>query len=26
MDQAGIALYHCEPHFALGMKGGIGVE
>jgi halocyanin-like protein len=26
MDTEGIALYHCEPHFALGMKGGIGVE
>jgi halocyanin-like protein len=26
MDQVGIALYHCEPHFGLGMKGGIAVE
>lgn len=26
MDQAGIALYHCEPHLSLGMKGGIAVE
>ncbi len=26
MDKAGIALYHCEPHLALGMKGGIAVE
>lgn len=24
-DQAGIALYHCEPHLPLGMKGGIAV-
>jgi halocyanin-like protein len=26
MDTAGIALYHCEPHLSLGMKGGIAVE
>jgi len=26
MDEAGIALYHCEPHFADGMKGGVAVE
>lgn len=26
MDTEGIALYHCEPHLALGMKGGIAVE
>lgn len=26
MDAAGVALYHCEPHFSLGMKGGIAVE
>lgn len=26
MDQTGIALYHCEPHLTLGMKGGIAVE
>ena len=26
MDMAGIALYHCEPHLGLGMKGGIAVE
>jgi halocyanin-like protein len=26
MDEAGIALYHCEPHLPLGMKGGIAVE
>lgn len=26
MDTGGIALYHCEPHFSLGMKGGIAVE
>jgi halocyanin-like protein len=26
MDEAGIALYHCEPHLSLGMKGGIAVE
>jgi len=23
---AGLALYHCEPHLSLGMKGGIAVE
>jgi halocyanin-like protein len=26
MDTEGIALYHCEPHLSLGMKGGISVE
>jgi halocyanin-like protein len=26
MDEAGIALYHCEPHYSLGMKGGVAVE
>jgi halocyanin-like protein len=26
MDRAGVALYHCEPHLSLGMKGGIAVE
>jgi halocyanin-like protein len=26
LDETGIALYHCEPHLALGMKGGIAVE
>lgn len=26
MDTAGIALYHCEPHLGIGMKGGIAVE
>jgi halocyanin-like protein len=26
LDEAGTALYHCEPHLALGMKGGIVVE
>lgn len=26
MDTAGIALYHCEPHLSLGMKGGVAVE
>lgn len=26
MDDQGIALYHCEPHLALGMKGGVAVE
>lgn len=25
LDSTGIALYHCEPHFSLGMKGGIAV-
>lgn len=24
-EDAGIALYHCEPHLSLGMKGGIAV-
>ncbi|MBX0324199.1 halocyanin domain-containing protein [Halomicroarcula sp. F13] len=26
LGEAGIVLYHCEPHFSLGMKGGIAVE
>lgn len=26
LDKSGIALYHCDPHLALGMKGGIAVE
>lgn len=26
MDEAGIVLYHCEPHLSLGMKGGIAVR
>lgn len=26
MDEAGVALYHCEPHLSLGMKGGIAVS
>ncbi|MFC7028272.1 halocyanin domain-containing protein [Halomicroarcula sp. GCM10025324] len=26
LDEPGIVLYHCEPHFSLGMKGGIAVE
>jgi len=26
LDSAGIALYHCEPHLSVGMKGGIAVE
>jgi halocyanin-like protein len=26
MDEAGIALYHCQPHLSLGMKGGIAVR
>lgn len=26
LDQSGVALYHCEPHLALGMKGGIVVK
>ncbi|MEF8814564.1 MAG: halocyanin domain-containing protein [Halovenus sp.] len=25
-DESGIALYHCEPHLSLGMKGSIVVE
>lgn len=25
-DESGIALYHCEPHLSLGMKGAIVVE
>ncbi|NHN40656.1 halocyanin domain-containing protein [Halorubellus sp. JP-L1] len=26
MDSAGVALYHCEPHLSVGMKGGVAVE
>lgn len=26
LDESGIALYHCEPHLAVGMKGAIVVE
>lgn len=26
LEDPGIVLYHCEPHFSLGMKGGIAVE
>lgn len=26
LSDAGVALYHCEPHLASGMKGGIAVE
>jgi len=26
LEETGIALYHCEPHLSLGMKGGIAVE
>jgi len=26
LEDPGIALYHCEPHLSLGMKGGIAVE
>jgi halocyanin-like protein len=26
LDEPGLVLYHCEPHFTLGMKGGIAVE
>jgi halocyanin-like protein len=26
LDDVGIALYHCEPHLSLGMKGGVAVE
>lgn len=26
LDEAGIALYHCEPHLAVGMKGAVVVE
>ena len=26
LEEPGIALYHCEPHFSLGMKGAIVVE
>ncbi|WP_135303707.1 halocyanin domain-containing protein [Haloarcula amylovorans] len=25
VEETGVALYHCEPHFSLGMKGGIAV-
>lgn len=26
LDEPGFALYHCEPHLSIGMKGGIAVE
>ncbi|MFB6142250.1 MAG: halocyanin domain-containing protein [Halorientalis sp.] len=26
LEEPGIALYHCEPHLSLGMKGAIAVE
>jgi len=26
MDSAGVALYHCQPHLTVGMKGGVAVE
>lgn len=26
MGEPGIALYHCDPHLAVGMKGGVAVE
>lgn len=26
LDGAGVALYHCEPHLSVGMKGGIAIE
>lgn len=26
LDEPGVALYHCEPHLSVGMKGGIAVE
>jgi halocyanin-like protein len=26
MEDSGIALYHCEPHFSLGMKGAVEVR
>jgi halocyanin-like protein len=26
LSETGVALYHCEPHLSLGMKGGIAVE
>lgn len=26
LDEAGIALYHCEPHLSVGMKGAVVVE
>ncbi|MFC7134747.1 MULTISPECIES: halocyanin domain-containing protein [Salinibaculum] len=26
LDGTGVALYHCEPHLGVGMKGGIAVE
>ncbi|MFC5278786.1 halocyanin domain-containing protein [Halorubrum rubrum] len=25
-DEEGIALYHCEPHLSLGMKGSVVIE
>lgn len=25
LDEAGVALYHCEPHLSLGMKGAVVV-
>jgi len=25
-DESGVALYHCEPHLALGMKGAVVVQ
>jgi halocyanin-like protein len=25
-EDPGIALYHCEPHLSLGMKGGIAIQ
>jgi halocyanin-like protein len=26
LDESGIALYHCEPHLSVGMKGAVVVE
>ncbi|WP_276257713.1 halocyanin domain-containing protein [Haloglomus litoreum] len=26
LDEAGVVLYHCEPHLSVGMKGGIAIE
>jgi halocyanin-like protein len=26
LPDTGVALYHCEPHLSVGMKGGIAVE
>ena len=26
LDESGVALYHCEPHLSVGMKGGIVLE